>query len=58
MGIRPSNQGRFMSDFPQASPLLAYHQRTRHHFEAYAEGPGQLDWDAQPDPFQIGRAHV
>lgn len=52
MGIRPSNQGRFMSDFPQASPLLAYHQRTRHHFEAYAEGPGQLDWDAQPDPFR------
>lgn len=29
-----------------------YHARTRHHFEAYAQGPGQLDWDAQPAPFR------
>lgn len=40
-----------MSDSPQ-SPLLDYHQRTKHRFEAYAEGPGQLDWDAQPAPFR------
>ena len=42
-----------MSDTSQnAAVLLAYHARTKHRFEAYAEGPGQLDWDAQPAPFR------
>ena len=40
-----------MSDTPH-NPLADYHARTRHHFNAYAEGPGQLDWDAQPAPFR------
>jgi len=34
------------------SPLWVYHQRTKHRFEAFAEGPGQLDWDAQPAAFR------
>lgn len=34
------------------APLLAYHRRTKHRFEAFAEGPGQLDWDAQPAAFR------
>lgn len=33
-------------------PVLAYHRRTAHRFEAYAAGPGSLDWDAQPAPFR------
>lgn len=37
---------------PGDSPLLAYHARTKHRFEAFAEGPGQLDWDAQPAAFR------
>ncbi len=46
-----------MSDIPQNAPLpadvvRAYHARTKHRFEAYAQGPGQLDWDAQPAPFR------
>jgi SagB-type dehydrogenase family enzyme len=41
-----------MSQTPQNSPLLAYHVRTKHRFEAFAEGPGQLDWDAQPEAFR------
>lgn len=32
--------------------VLAYHQRTKHRFEAYASGPATLDWDAQPAPFR------
>ncbi len=40
-----------MSDTPQ-NLLRAYHARTKHRFAAYAEGPGQLDWDAQPAPFR------
>ncbi|MCU7843012.1 MAG: SagB family peptide dehydrogenase [Candidatus Thiodiazotropha sp. (ex Monitilora ramsayi)] len=29
-----------------------YHQRTKHHLDRYADGPGFLDWDQQPDPFR------
>jgi len=32
--------------------VRAYHQRTKHRFEAYAPGPGTLDWDSQPAPFR------
>jgi SagB-type dehydrogenase family enzyme len=50
------------SDQLQGNPLIvsdtsqevvrAYHARTKHRFDAYAEGPGQLDWDAQPAAFR------
>ena len=40
-----------MSDTPQEI-VRAYHARTKHRFAAYAEGPGQLDWDAQPAAFR------
>nr|WP_255680382.1 nitroreductase family protein [Azonexus sp. R2A61] len=32
--------------------MRLYHARTKHRFEAFAEGPGQLDWDAQPAAFR------
>ncbi len=32
--------------------VLRYHARTKHHFHAYARGPGYLNWDSQPDPFR------
>jgi len=47
-----------LSDTSQTTPataaerVRAYHARTKHRFEAYAEGPGQLDWEAQPAPFR------
>ena len=31
---------------------LTYHNSTKHRFEAYAPGPGYLDWATQPDPFR------
>lgn len=34
------------------SVVFDYHLRTRHHYNAYAKGPGTLDWDAQPAPFR------
>ena len=40
---------------PDASELEAvmrYHERTKHHFNRYAPGPGELDWANQPDPFR------
>jgi SagB-type dehydrogenase family enzyme len=32
--------------------IIAYHDRTKHHPEHYAKGPGALDWANQPDPFR------
>ncbi len=32
--------------------IQAYHQRSKHHFQRYAAGPGALDWKNQPDPFR------
>ena len=33
-------------------PVLDYHQATKHRIEAYAPGPGFLDWETQPNPFR------
>lgn len=32
--------------------VFDYHQATKHRFEAFASGPGFLDWATQPDPFR------
>lgn len=32
--------------------IIAYHRATKHHFQAFAPGPGYLDWANQPDPFR------
>lgn len=32
--------------------VIAYHARTKHHPERYANGPGGLDWASQPNPFR------
>ena len=32
--------------------VLRYHERTKHHFNRFAPGPGALDWANQPDPFR------
>ena len=32
--------------------VLTYHERSKHHLERYASGPGGLDWSTQPDPFR------
>jgi SagB-type dehydrogenase family enzyme len=36
----------------QVAAIIAYHQATKHHFHAFAPGPGYLDWANQPDPFR------
>ncbi|MBI5197589.1 MAG: SagB/ThcOx family dehydrogenase, partial [Nitrospirae bacterium] len=35
-----------------ASPILAYHDGTKHHFRAFAPSLSYLDWDTQPNPFR------
>jgi SagB-type dehydrogenase family enzyme len=32
--------------------VIAYHDRTKHHPQRYANGPGGLDWANQPNPFR------
>lgn len=32
--------------------VRTYHERSKHHLDRYAPGPGGLDWNSQPDPFR------
>ena len=32
--------------------VVAYHERTKHHYHRYAASLGYLDWAQQPDPFR------
>ncbi|MEK6244655.1 MAG: SagB/ThcOx family dehydrogenase [Pseudomonadota bacterium] len=41
-----------MHDPTELETVLRYHERTKHHFNRYARGPGSLDWANQPDPFR------
>jgi SagB-type dehydrogenase family enzyme len=41
-----------MHDPGHLETVLRYHERTKHHMNRYARGPGQLDWANQPDPFR------
>ena len=40
-----------MHDTEKIETVLRYHERTKHHFDRYAPGPGELDGANQPDPF-------
>ena len=37
---------------PAGEVVVAYHERTKHHFRRYARSLGFLDWQTQPDPFR------
>jgi SagB-type dehydrogenase family enzyme len=41
-----------MHDTEKIEAVLRYHERTKHHFDRYAPGPGELDWANQPNPFR------
>lgn len=41
-----------MNDNQGVDAVHAYHQRTKHHLDRYAAGPGSLDWNAQPAAFR------
>jgi SagB-type dehydrogenase family enzyme len=36
----------------RVAEIIAYHERTKHHPERYANGPHGLDWASQPNPFR------
>jgi SagB-type dehydrogenase family enzyme len=33
--------------------MIAYHERTKHHFDRYARSAGYMDWNNQPNPFRL-----
>ena len=41
-----------MTGASELESVLRYHERTKHHFNRFAPGPGRLDWANQPDPFR------
>jgi len=46
------NKANNPADLDAVDDIIAYHDRTKHHPERYARGPGGLDWATQPDPFR------
>ena len=41
-----------MTSTVELETVLRYHERTKHHFNRFAAGPGRLDWANQPEPFR------
>ena len=41
-----------MHDTDSIEVVMRYHERTKHRFDRYADGPRQLDWANQPNPFR------
>jgi SagB-type dehydrogenase family enzyme len=39
-------------DLPAEQVVVAYHERTKHHYHRYAASLGYMDWAKQPDPFR------
>ena len=39
-------------DLSPEEVVVAYHERTKHHFHRYAAALGYMDWATQPDPFR------
>jgi SagB-type dehydrogenase family enzyme len=52
MPNRPAQAAALEGDTPPEELVVAYHERTKHHFGRYAASLGYLDWATQPDPFR------
>src|SRR5476649_1562316 len=39
-------------DLTAEQVVVAYHERTKHHYHRYAASLGYMDWAKQPDPFR------
>lgn len=47
-----SSQGSSVDSSSAGEVVVAYHERTKHHFHRYAASSGYMDWATQPDPFR------
>ena len=50
--MKPSITGTNPANQDSLADIITYHNRTKHHPDRYARGPGGLDWATQPDPFR------
>jgi SagB-type dehydrogenase family enzyme len=41
-----------VSNAPAEEVVVAYHERTKHHYHRFAASLGEMDWATQPDPFR------
>ncbi len=48
----PERTGLFERDASPEEVVVAYHERTKHHFHRFAAALGYMDWATQPDPFR------
>ena len=48
----PGKEIDAVHDFDRIEAAMRYHERTKHRFNRYADGPAQLDWANQPNPFR------
>lgn len=51
----PGDRSQASSAGSDPSPeevVVAYHERTKHHYHRYAASLGYMDWATQPDPFR------
>lgn len=46
------DQNLFEGDLTPEEVVVAYHERTKHHYHRFAASLGQMDWATQPDPFR------
>jgi SagB-type dehydrogenase family enzyme len=51
-GIGKGKEIGAVHDLDQIEAAMRYHERTKHQFHRYADGPAQLDWANQPNPFR------
>ena len=49
---KPSYHHLLDADASPEELVIAYHERTKHHFHRYAASLGSMDWATQPDPFR------
>ncbi len=48
----PERARRLEGDASPEEVVIAYHERTKHHFHRFAASLGYMDWATQPDPFR------
>ena len=53
LGPTPLERARRLpGDASPEEVVIAYHERTKHHFHRFAASLGYMDWATQPDPFR------
>jgi len=50
--VRTAKPPSIPGDQSPEEVVVAYHERTKHHYHRYAASVGYMDWATQPDPFR------